>query len=354
MSEQTLTINNLPAPTWNWLRMNDANVRVPAEKLTYIAGEEVPAGITKAVLDAAELSDVASGFGPQAASVFEEVGEVVSYTTTGNIEAPIRLDYDFSEGANCVNAVELHAPEGSSMLVIQNFHSEKNGFGFAGVSTKYDIAKNAKITLVQIQTLGDDMTFCNDIGGRCDEGGAFQLIQLVLGGKETYIGSNTALFGKRSDLQVNMAYIVADDHVLDMNYVADHTGKKTHCDIQAAGVLRNEAKKVFRGTIDFKRGCAGATGSEVEDVLLMDDGVINQTIPLILCSEEDVEGTHGATIGKLNEDLLFYLESRGLALRDIYEMMARARVDAVCNLIPDEATRDFVNNYLGKEKEEET
>ncbi|MBQ2318008.1 MAG: hypothetical protein II182_07170, partial [Lachnospiraceae bacterium] len=143
MSEQTLTINNLPAPTWNWLRMNDANVRIPAEKLTYIAGEEVPAGITKAVLDAAELSDVASGFGPQAASVFEEVGEVVSYTTTGNIDAPIRLDYDFSEGANCVNAVELHAPEGSSMLVIQNFHSEKNGFGFAGVSTKYDIAKNA-------------------------------------------------------------------------------------------------------------------------------------------------------------------------------------------------------------------
>ena len=197
------------------------------------------------------------------------------------------------------------------------------------------------------------MTFCNDIGGRCDEEGEFRLIQLVLSGKATYIGSNTALSGKLSNLAVDMAYIVTDDHVLDMNYVADHTGKKTNCDIKAAGVLRNSAKKLFRGTIDFKRGCAGATGSEIEDVLLMDSGVINQTIPLILCSEEDVEGTHGATIGKLNEDLLFYLESRGLALSEIYEMMARARVEAVCNLIPDAATRDLVEEYLGKEEEEE-
>ena len=49
---------------------------------------------------------------------------------------------------------------------------------------------------------------------------------------------------------------------------------------------------VFRGTIDFKFGAAGAEGEEKEDVLLLGDDVINQTIPLILCAEEDVQGNH--------------------------------------------------------------
>ncbi|MCR4999068.1 MAG: SufD family Fe-S cluster assembly protein [Lachnospiraceae bacterium] len=352
MSEQTVVINHLPAPTWNWLRINDATVAVPAELLTYVAGEEIPADISKEIIDGNSNFAVATGFGANGAKIFGEVGETASYTVSGNVVEPLRLDYDFSDGANCVNTVDFHVPDDSEMLVIQHFHSEKNGFGFAGVQSKYEVGKNAKLTLVQIQMLGDDLTFCNDIGGTCDESGEFRLIQLTLSGKQTYIGSNCALAGKRSCNNVDMAYIVSDDHVLDMNYVADHTGKKTACVINAAGVLRNQAKKVFRGTIDFKRGCAGATGAEVEDVLLMDDGVINQTIPLILCSEEDVEGTHGATIGKLNDDLLFYLESRGLDLKEIYEMMARARVDAVCNLIPDVATRELVENYLGKEEED--
>lgn len=46
-------------------------------------------------------------------------------------------------------------------------------------------------------------------------------------------------------------------------------------------------------------------GNEKEDVLLLDDTIVNQTIPLILCNEEDVEGNHGATIGKLDEERCF-------------------------------------------------
>ena len=67
----------------------------------------------------------------------------------------------------------------------------------------------------------------------------------------------------------------------------------------ADGVLQGGAKKIYRGTIDFKNGSAGAVGDEKETVLLLSDDVVNQTIPLILCSEEDVQGNHGASIGKL-------------------------------------------------------
>lgn len=120
-----------------------------------------------------------------------------------------------------------------------------------------------------------------------------------------------------------------------------------------AGVLSDKAKKIFRGTIDFRKGCAGSVGNEKEDVLLLDDTIVNQTIPLILCNEEDVEGNHGASIGKIDEELLFYLESRGISEENVYDMMAKTRINAVCNKITDEETKRKVQEYLEGMKENE-
>ena len=71
----------------------------------------------------------------------------------------------------------------------------------------------------------------------------------------------------------------------------------------------------------------------------MDETVRNQTVPVILCGEEDVVGNHGATIGRLDEELVYYLSSRGLTREQVYDLMARARLDAVIEKLPDEKTR---------------
>ena len=123
--------------------------------------------------------------------------------------------------------------------------------------------------------------------------------------------------------------------------------------MDAAGVLSDKAQKIFRGTIDFRKGCAGSVGNEKEDVLLLDDTIVNQTIPLILCNEEDVEGNHGASIGKIDEELLFYLESRGISEENVYDMIAKARINAVCNKITDEETKRKVQEDLEGMKENE-
>ncbi len=80
---------------------------------------------------------------------------------------------------------------------------------------------------------------------------------------------------------------------------------------------------------------------------MMDDTVRNQTLPVILCTEEDVVGNHGATIGRLDESVLFYLQSRGMDREAVYEMMADARVASVVHLIEDGRTRAEVERYLG-------
>ena len=101
--------------------------------------------------------------------------------------------------------------------------------------------------------------------------------------------------------------------------------------------------------IDFIRGCKGAKGDEREDVLLLGEDIVNKTIPLILCQEEDVEGAHGATIGDLSEEILWYFRSRGIDDETASELIATGRLLGSVRKIPEKELRDTILGSLGEE-----
>ena len=117
--------------------------------------------------------------------------------------------------------------------------------------------------------------------------------------------------------------------------------------------MNDSAQKTFKGTIDFVSGSAGASGAENEDVLLIGEKVVNKTVPLILCAEEDVEGSHGASIGRVDEEHIFYMQSRGLPQEKIVQLMAQSKIAQIVNTIADEQVRARINNKIGRGKDDE-
>ena len=315
MSE--VAINKIPAPTWNWLHMNEAK----------LSGE--------------------------AAAVIQMPTETEEFAIEDHTKMaePLRLSFEYTEDWQELSCYEIKVGEESEAVILMDFFSQPEVSATAAVRVHYDIGKNGKLTIVQTHRLGRGVTFISDITGDVGERASFNLIQVVLGGHKTYIGCTNELIGRHAALDIKLAYLVQNEDSLDINYVSNQIGKKTESNIKVNGVLRDKAEKLFRGSIDFKRGCAGSTGAEIEDVLMMDEGVVNKTIPLILCAEEDVEGTHGATIGKLSDEMMFYLRSRGIPEDEIYEMMARARIDAISTEIPDEVTRNLISDFLQNQSE---
>ena len=114
-------------------------------------------------------------------------------------------------------------------------------------------------------------------------------------------------------------------------------------------LLKDAAKKVFRGTIDFKTGSANSVGNEKETVLMLGDDVVNKTVPLILCAEENVVGNHGATIGELDDETLFYFESRGISREEAENILARASIERFARTVDDEALRAQILQTLEEE-----
>ena len=374
---ENMKINQLPSKTWNWLKMNETAVSGISVSGAHEGNLEIPAGITKTVCPAGlpdRFKDVAGGMGSDIDMLIREsaAGAVLLSADSDVSGEPARIRFAYGAFEHSLNTFGILAKEGSNMTVIMDMAAERSvdpertgspspvgenpaavsqseHTGLSAVQTKLILEKDAKVTLVQIIRNKNAKTVLNDIGAKVADGAKLSVIHLFLGGDRVYNGCKAELIGKKSNFTADIAYTVADDCVLDMNYVALHEGKKSVSEIRTDGVLHENARKLFRGTIDFKKGAAGAVGNEKEDVLLLDDDVVNQTIPLILCAEEDVEGNHGATIGKLDEDLVFYLESRGMALAEIYKMMAKARIDAVLRFVPDEKTKADVAAYLESE-----
>ncbi len=190
-------------------------------------------------------------------------------------------------------------------------------------------------------------TAVSNVNAAVAENANFELVQLYLGG-DIVSGITADLNGRKSRFDADIGYLLNDSDRLDIDLIANHHGRKTVSEINAKGVLNGSAAKVFKGTIDFKNGAVGAVGSEKEEVLLMSETAVNKTVPLILCAEEDVEGSHGASIGRLDERQVFYMQSRGISEEKIYELAAQAKLRQILDKIDDEAAVNRIKERLGR------
>ena len=347
----TLTINNLPTLTWNWLKINstpfstdalfsgDGNPRISA----------LPRGVEyERNANADAYRDLETGCGKALGEHFFKDANASRITVKKGVHAaePVRIDFDLADKSATEAFHIIKAEEGAAVTVIMRYESARASSGTQILRTICDAQKDACIHLIKVQLLGDGFVQVDDIGTICAEGGRVEVTQVILGGKETYTGAAGTLPAFGGSFKADTAYLCRADQKLDMNYVVRQIGKKTDCRMTAQGTLQDKAVKTYRGSIDFIKGSEGSTGNEYEEVLLLSPYVVNKSIPLILCGEEDIAGEHGSTIGKLGDDTLFYMQSRGIAKREAEMLMARAKIARVASDIPDEATVEKINAYL--------
>ena len=302
-NENKLIINRLPAKTWYWLGVNDARIDWNLEKTVHLPDE--------------------------------------SYQPQKSDKEPIRISVK-GNGEFCTKDVTVKTVKNSEITVIMDYSADNN----LAVRTTIDLNENSRLKLIQLQTTEEESILYNEVRINCQAGATAELIQIFLGKGDLYSDSRIDLEGEGSSLKADIGYIGRSNQNIDINIFANHTGKKTESEINVNGSLNDAAKKVFKGTIDFKNGCTDSVGNEQETVLLLGEDVVNKTVPLILCAEENVVGNHGATIGELDEDTLFYFESRGIDKKKAERIMARAAIDRVARLAGDEKTVKKIESSL--------
>lgn len=395
--------NAMPAPTWSWLKMNETKVAVPAglerdcqvvienagdllethasfegavEKLQQrVDARRGDDADTRAILRAAQGHDAgASDLDTPALSSYEKkvalsqiAGDVAADFETG-VGRDARAYLNFLAGGTAVLATEpgdeasatvrvSARPGTSSSASIDVVAAEDSELdlaisidaacgadqaAFAGSALRVFAGERSRVNVTVYLTCGAGVTCVEDSGFILDDDARVTVRHVVLGGSFTATGLAADLRGDRSRIDIDTSYLGAGADERDFNYIVRHRGKKTECNLDANGVLTGTSKKILRGTIDLMHGAKGAQGNERETVLLANKGVDNKTVPMILCDEDDVAGNHGATIGHVRPEQLFYMGCRGLSEKQAEELFISAKLEDAAITAPDEQMRDNV------------
>ena len=246
----------------------------------------------------------------------------------------------------------IDAAAGSSLTVVQVVLGDAEG-GVSANLTRIRAAEGAHVVLVQVQLLGNCARRWNAVAIEQGTSARVEQVRIELGGSVVACGARTLLNHNKCEYDLDAVYFGHSNDVLDFNDVSVHTGRDTLCEMHTAGVLTGSADKILRGTVDFQRGAKRGVGHESEDVLLFSPSARNRTAPLILCGEEEVEGQHAASVGRLDENKLYYLRSRGLSEAQARRLMVDARFAPAIDKIPLDSLQDEVRENVARRLNDE-
>ena len=141
-------------------------------------------------------------------------------------------------------------------------------------------------------------------------------LDVVLAGENASIEIIGLVLGKGSEEKSLEAYIT-------------HAAPNTKSNVNVRAVLRGKAKFDFRGNVKIEKGAKGADAYLRSDVLLFDDAKMGDDTPALEILEPDVKAGHAATIGKVDEQMLFYLMTRGLSRKQAEKLLVEGFIGPI-------------------------
>ena len=351
MNDKT-DINPIPYLTWSWLKINSDSVAYDFT-LTENTGKDVqiPDGVlvSNGKTVKTSLEEPKYSIGEQAANLISDAapqGKIYTIEkSTGDKPFIIRIAVD----ANSATHQIIHAKAGVNAKVIIVYEGPSTGSGtpaISGIITKVYAEDDANVHISKVQLCDGSVNQIDDTAVVCGERAKVTLTQIELGGSHIDAGFHATLAGYQSAFYSDTAYICQKNQYLDMNQIVVHKGKKTVCDMKTHGTAKDEATKTYRGTIDMVKGCAGSNGNEIETTLLLSPKAVVKAAPIILCGEEDIAAEHGSIIGKLSNEMLFYMNSRGIDQKTAEELLTCAKVTAAASAIEDESIRQEIDAFI--------
>ena len=256
-----------------------------------------------------------------------------------NIVITFKFD---NNNINLLENIEIIAEENSSGTIILRYETSDENIYYHNGIIRAHLKNNSKINIVIANLINIKSNNFLTVDNLIESNAKVDYTIIDFGGKNSITNYYSNLIGNKSDNFINTIYLGKDNQLFDLNYIAELKGEKSNINIEVQGALTDKAKKNFKGTIDFKKGCKGATGNENENCMLLSDTAKSLALPMLLCSEESVEGNHSSSAGKIEEKELFYIMSRGFEYKEAMKLIVRAKFNKILENINDKELLDRI------------
>ncbi len=256
-----------------------------------------------------------------------------------------------------VSHILVYLEEASSVTYIHEAASptETGQAMHAGLVELY-VGPAAKLTFVELQSWGEHVYNFSHERAEVDRDGQLDWIFGAIGSHLTKNFSEVSLIGRGSTGRMSGFYFTDHDQHLDHDTQQNHMAPNTTSDLLFKGALLDSSRSVWQGMIYVAPGAQKTDGYQANRNLVLSRKARADSIPGLEILADDVRCTHGATVGRIDEELVFYLLSRGIPRREAERLVVEGFFDPIMQRIPFEGVRarfqqaihDKMGTYTGR------
>ncbi|WP_017341949.1 Fe-S cluster assembly protein SufD [Halorubrum sp. T3] len=206
--------------------------------------------------------------------------------------------------------------------------------------------ENANVQFGSLQNLDDDAYTYSLKRGVTDTYATVDWIESNFGSKLTRSDIETELNGDGSESQIVGTFFGTDDQHFDINARVWHQAEQTTADLVTRGVLDDVARSVYEGVQDVGEDAWNTSSYQRENTLMLSDDAEADASPKLIIHNHDTEASHSATVGQVDAEDLFYLESRSIDSRTARNMLVEGFFVPVLEEIAVDEFRDDVEELV--------
>jgi Fe-S cluster assembly protein SufD len=265
-------------------------------------------------------------------------------------EQPIEILYVAAGDESAREMVQARtlivAGAGAHARIVETYATLRNGSYFTNAVTEIYAGENANIDHYKIQQEGLEAFHVATMQIVAQRSANVSSHSFSLGGKLVRNDANAVLDGEGAEVTLNGLYLADGDRLVDNHTEIDHA--QPHCPSHEIykGILGGKARAVFNGKIIVRQDAQKTDAKQTNRALLLSDDASINTKPQLEIFADDVKCTHGAAIGQLDEDAIFYLRARGLTYFEARDLLIHAFAGEIIDRVQIEALKNALEAEL--------
>jgi Fe-S cluster assembly protein SufD len=282
-------------------------------------------------------------------TAFVDDGVVIDIAPNAVVADPIHvvcLNTAASGPTMVTPRVQIRAGARSQAFIVESYASIAGAATFTNALTIVDIAADAMVDHVKLQREAMTAYHLAAMFARVDRAATFRSHAITLGGRIARNDISATLAGEGAECTLDGLYIAEGDSLIDTHTSIDHA--MPHCPSHELykGILAGKSRAVFNGKIIVRQDAQKTNAKQTNKALLLSDDAQVNTKPQLEIFADDVKCTHGAAIGQLDEDALFYMQARGIAAADARNLMIHAFAGEVLDGVKEDVVRERAMRLL--------
>jgi Fe-S cluster assembly protein SufD len=229
------------------------------------------------------------------------------------VEGPVEIIHHVeTAGIVAHPRVVIEAAENSQITVVERFVSAAGTVSLLCPVLEIRAHQAARVDYVAVNQLGTGTWQVAHQHAEGDRDSTLRLSTIALGGDYARVRSSVRLVGQGADAQQTALYFAGGDQMHDFRTTQIHAAPRTRSDLLFKGAVRDRARSVYTGLIRIEREATGSEAYQTNRNLTLSEGAWAESVPNLEIETNEVKCSHASTVGPVDEDQRFYLESRGI------------------------------------------